>query len=232
MDSFKKSIGIIGGAGPLASCFLYEKIIHLCQETFGAKDYSDFPEIFLISHPFVRGDIVSIKNNLSNCFHKLKNAGAEVICLASHSFHAYLIEVKDIVFIHLIEECIREAQNLNVSKALVLSSQLTIQDGIYEDRGIECIYPSFADQEIISKTIRDIASGHVSDTHDIVILQILDKIISERSVDAVLIACTELSILYSRSQVFKDMNISIIDGVEVLARKLISCAKKRPYHTE
>ena len=56
MLSFSKTIGIVGGAGPIASSFLYSTILEICQKQYKANDYSDFPEIILVSYPFIRGD--------------------------------------------------------------------------------------------------------------------------------------------------------------------------------
>jgi aspartate racemase len=47
-----KSIGIIGGAGPLAGAFLLERVLSISNKTYGCYRDSDFPKIFLISFPF------------------------------------------------------------------------------------------------------------------------------------------------------------------------------------
>ncbi|HEY5234655.1 MAG TPA: hypothetical protein VIJ14_00635, partial [Rhabdochlamydiaceae bacterium] len=71
----------------MASAFLYNTIIEICQKEYGANDYNGFPEIILESYPFTRGDTEKIRHDISLCFTKLKNAGADLFSIASNSFH-------------------------------------------------------------------------------------------------------------------------------------------------
>jgi aspartate/glutamate racemase len=48
----KNTIGIVGGAGPMASCLLNQYIVEICQKKFGCKDDRDFPFIINYSFPF------------------------------------------------------------------------------------------------------------------------------------------------------------------------------------
>src|SRR5437762_333852 len=103
MRKFTKSIGIIGGAGPMASAFLYESILNVCQKEYRANDYADFPEILLLSYPFTRGDEEKIRSEIAECLLKLQHANASIFCIASHSFHAFLPSLPN-GFIHLVQE--------------------------------------------------------------------------------------------------------------------------------
>ncbi len=47
-----KSIGIIGGAGPLAGALLLERILILSGSEYGCYKDADFPEVILLSFPF------------------------------------------------------------------------------------------------------------------------------------------------------------------------------------
>lgn len=49
---FEKTIGIIGGAGPMASCLLNQYIVQICQNEWGCKEDRDFPSIISYSFPF------------------------------------------------------------------------------------------------------------------------------------------------------------------------------------
>ena len=109
MLSFSKTIGIVGGAGPIASSFLYSTILEICQKQYKANDYSDFPEIILVSYPFIRGDQEKTREQIALCLSKLKNAGASLTCIASHSFHAFLPEMAKEGFVNLVNEGLKEA---------------------------------------------------------------------------------------------------------------------------
>ena len=139
MRSFSNAIGIIGGAGPMASASLYSTILEFCQKAYRSSDYNEFPEIILISYPFTRGDADKIRSDLSSCFHKLKAAGASVFCIASHSFHGFLPHLPLSGFINLVEEGLNEANRQHLSKTLILADK-QIQFGIFHDAGYRGLY--------------------------------------------------------------------------------------------
>ena len=47
-----KTIGIVGGAGPMASCVLNQYLVEICQRQYGCKEDQDFPLIINYSYPF------------------------------------------------------------------------------------------------------------------------------------------------------------------------------------
>ena len=102
--SWYKTIGIIGGAGPMASAFLYTSILEICQKQYSANDYNEFPEIVLVSYPFTRGNEEKIREEISLCLSKLKTAGASLFCIASNSFHGFLPELPKAGFVNLVTE--------------------------------------------------------------------------------------------------------------------------------
>lgn len=67
-----KSIGIVGGAGPLAGVFLLERILYLSGKRYGCHKDADFPKVFLISFPFSEMlctdiDSAKLKKELGEC---------------------------------------------------------------------------------------------------------------------------------------------------------------------
>lgn len=220
--SFPRAIGIVGGAGPMASAFLYTTIIELCQKIYGANDYNEFPEIILESYPFVRGDRKKIQEDISLCFSKLKNAGAALFSLASNSFHGYLPDVTTLAFVNLIIESLKEASHCNISKALILAARPTIELKLYEQTGLQCVYPREEDQKRIEKMIREVAGGIVTNDQATKLDGIIKYFQRQSLVDGVIIACTELPLIHRK---FPLVGISIIDSVEVLAKRLLALSR-------
>lgn len=217
---FTKTIGIIGGAGPMASCYLYKRILEICQSKYGANDYHEFPEIVLISYPFTRGDPKKIQADLALCFGKLKEANATVIGIASNSFHGYLPDISDVEFVHLVNDSISEAKSMGIAKVLVLSAQKTIELKLYEKDGVIIVYPSKTDQVEVSRIIREIAGGVVNSEQ----AETLKRIISHAdSIQGVIVACTELPLVHQTFPLSDQL--PVIDTVEVLAQRLIALAR-------
>jgi aspartate racemase len=224
---FFKPIGIVGGAGPMASAFLYNTLIDVCQKEYDSNDYNEFPEIILESYPFIRGDREKIQQDISLCIKKLKSAGAELFCVASNSFHGFLPDVSWINFVHLISEGLKEASRCNVSNALILAAETTINLKLYEQSRLHCIYPSQEDQKQIQKIIREVAGGMLKENQSAKLKEIINFNRDQSQVDGVIIACTELPLIHRKFPLLELNGLPIIDTVEVLARKLLILSQER-----
>jgi len=226
MRKFEKPIGIIGGAGPMASAFLYSTLIELCQKKYGSEDYDQFPEIIIDSFPFMRGDPQRIREDISKCLAKLKKAGAELYCIACNSFHAFLPDVSHYAFVHLIEEALKEAEATNIKKALILAAPRTIELKLYERGSLECIYPPAKEQQRISAIIREVAGGKVDEDQGAELKSMVKHLHSMTPFDGVIIACTELPLIHKKFHLHG--SLPILDTIEILARKLVELSISRP----
>lgn len=221
INCFSKIIGIIGGAGPMASSFLYRTILDICQKEYGANDYHEFPQIILISYPFTRGNPDKIRADLALCLAKLKNAGASIVGLACNSFHGYLPQdLNNVEFVHIVNQSVSKAKRLGISRALVLSAQKTIDLKLFEQEGLKCNYPKESDQIEINRIIREVASGVIGIEQRDTLKRI---IVSAGPIDGVILACTELPLIHQAFALSHDL--PIIDTLEVLARRLIELAR-------
>jgi aspartate racemase len=224
---FSKPIGIVGGAGPMASALLYNTIIEVCQKQYGSNDYNEFPEIILESYPFTRGDREKIRQDISLCFAKLKSAGAELFYIASNSFHGFLPDISLIAFVNLVLEVLEEASRFNISKALILAAQTTIDLQLYEQLGLQCVYPSLEDQKQIQKIIQEVAGGAVTENQSAKLREIIKSIRDKSQVDGVIIACTELPLIHRKFPLSELVGLTIIDTVEVLAKRLLILSQEK-----
>ncbi|HEY5259595.1 MAG TPA: aspartate/glutamate racemase family protein [Rhabdochlamydiaceae bacterium] len=219
MNSFSKTIGIVGGAGPIASSFLYSTILEICQKQYKANDYSDFPEIILISYPFTRGDQEKIREQIACCLSKLQNAGASLTCIASHSFHGFLPELPKEGFVNLVNEALKEADRQAISKALILAAPLTIELMLYERSGLQCIYPSAQEQLRVNQWIREVAGGKIERDQSEELRKMIARIHERQTFNGVILACTELPLIHKKMHLSDDL--PVINTIEVLAKQLV-----------
>jgi aspartate racemase len=225
--TFSKPIGIVGGAGPMASSFLYRTIIEICQTKYKADDYKDFPEIILVSYPFSRTDRAKVQQEISLCFSKLKAAGAALFCIASNSFHGFLPDISGLMFVNLVEEGLKEANTQNISKALILAAQGTIDLKLYEQNQLQCLYPSKEEQLQINRIIREVAGGTINGDQAIALNNIISANYKQDQFDGIILACTELPLIHQKFSLFRSKDypsLPIIDTVETLAKKLVELA--------
>ena len=96
-SSGQLTIGIIGGAGPLAGVLLCEYIIQLCQQRYQCKDDADFPKLVLLSIPFaqmlktdrVDDNELVVRKQLSNALSSV-SALASKIGIACNTLHGFI----------------------------------------------------------------------------------------------------------------------------------------------
>jgi aspartate racemase len=223
MAAFAKTIGIVGGAGPMASALLYTSILEICQTQYGAHDYNEFPEIILVSYPFTRGHESKIREDISLCLSKLTNAGASLFCIACNSFHGFLPQLPKAGFVNLVTTGLQEAARQRITKALVLAAPLTIQLKLYETSHIQCIYPSPEEQQFVNQLIREIAGGKAREDQVEELRKRIAQIQARHPFDGVILACTELPLLHKKSA-FSD-TLPVINTIETLARELVMLAR-------
>jgi len=228
-------IGIIGGMGPQACSYLFDFIV---KNTIAGKD-QDHPSIVVLNDTKIpdRSDyILGIsKSNPTIQINKdidfLKNAQVSVVgiaCNTSHFFYDDLNKYSDMKILNMPEITLRYCQKRNLSKLVILSTLGTIRSKIYEQNQYckaSIIYPNNEEANAIHKMIYDMKHSPTSnlDTFasqtDSIITSIINAKFEKKDSVAIVLGCTELSILtpYLR----RNTNFEIIDSLELLAYSLI-----------
>lgn len=212
-----KSIGIVGGAGPLAGVFLLERILSLSNKKYGCYRDSDFPKIFLISFPFseMLSPIVNtakLREELSDCLNQLRNNGASVLAIACNTLHAFLDEENELDdLVHLPRVLAKVIPTSEIP--LVFCTSTSTQFGLHK-RFFSCTYPDFRTQgqvdEIIDQILRGAEKG--------IILERLQKLLEAQTEKTVILGCTELSLFTTSLSL---PNKLIIDPLEVVANNVL-----------
>lgn len=212
-----KSIGIVGGAGPLAGAFLLERILSISNKKYGCYRDSDFPKIFLISFPFSEMlspifDNAKICGELSECLNQLRNSGASILAIACNTLHAFLDEKDELEdLIHLPRVLAKEIPSFE--KPLVLCTSTSTKFGLHK-RFFPCTYPDCQTQDQVDEIIDQILQGKDRS----VVLEKLQKLLEAQTEKVVILGCTELSLFTASLSL---PNKLIIDPLEVVANKIL-----------
>lgn len=212
-----KSIGIIGGAGPLAGALLLERVLTLAGKKYGCYRDADFPAVFLISFPFsemlVPGfDVEKVKNELSSCLAQLRQNGASILAIACNTLHVFLDgEDKQDDLVHLPQ--VLAAEVTNVEDPLVLCTSTSAQFGLHR-RFFSCRYPDSATQKRVDQLIDHILKGEDRQT----ILEELKRLIQSQDTMTIILGCTELSLFTAQLSL---PNKQIIDPLEIVANQIL-----------
>jgi len=228
----RKIIGVLGGMGPQASSRFYSYLISKSIYDYGVKNNNEFPEILLDSIPvpdFI-SDTESMKiaeEMLIDRVKRLSSYPVDILCIACNTAHILLPKLKLFTrtpFISIVDEVHNEIKLNKFKKVGLLSSMTTYNEGLYqkEGQGFELIYPKIKMRLLLEKSIRQVIAGEDEENIAKDIYPELDKYITQNQLEAVIIGCTELSVIFGQ-----DRSVPRIDSLGVLANAVL----KRYYNS-
>jgi aspartate racemase len=224
----RRTIGILGGMGPLATADLYQKII---QATPARTDQEHLP-IIIHADPSVPDRTAALLSGgedptpwLVRGVQNLTNAGADFIIIPCNTAHAFLNRVQpecDIPIVNMIHEAARAVRELvpEQSEAGILATSGTIAAGLYqaalEQQHLHPVVPNDTFQELVMETIGRVKAGLI-DNETVNPVRTAARELEQAGAMALLAACTELPVVLNQSLV----NVPLIDPTNVLARAAV-----------
>ncbi len=226
-----KKLGVIGGLGPMATAYF----LQLLTQMTDAETDQEHMEILIHSRPqipdrtrFILGQ--SREDPLPQMIEvgiDLKSQGVEVIaipCITAHYFRKSLEREIGIPVLDAIQEtalCLKEA---GICRAGILATDGTIESGLFqrafEEEGISSMLPDQMSQQMLMDIIyKEAKAGRPVDYPA---FWRVAQGLFDGGVQAVLLACTELSL------VKRDLALGegFLDAMEVLARKaVLTCSR-------
>lgn len=228
--SFTKTIGILGGMGPSASASMYQKIVQLCQEQYGAVQDTDYPKIILYSLPLTGFDETGIVDaahvlkQLKAGIAKLVSAGCDCIVMACNTVHVFYNQLQaacPVPIIHMVEETVKAAAGHHVVG--VLSSETTAKTGLYvhtlQAQGVHTLTPSASQQVAITEVITHVMAGLQSEA-DVHVLQAVCQSLQSQGATAIILGCTELPLVLQQEHVA----LPLYDAVKISAQATLAVA--------
>ena len=164
-----KTLGIIGGMGPLATVKLFELIVLLTK----ANSDQEHIHILIDNNTLIPDRTNYILNKvgedpriqLIESAQNLEKIGADYLvmpCNTAHNFYEDIIEKTDIPFINMIEETAKYVKynHIGTTKIGLLATQGTIEakvyDKVFSKYGIEVMKPSKEFQKYVTELIYNI----------------------------------------------------------------------------
>lgn len=223
-----KTVGIIGGMGPLATVDLFGKIVNLTE----AKCDNEHIHILIDNNTYIPdrtsyiiGNGENPINELVKSAKRLKEMGADFLVMPCNTAHYFYDDIKSqisIPFINMIEETAIHIKDKNVEKVGLLSTTGTIKanvyDKIFDEYNIKVIKPSCENQEIIMDLIYGVKQGKKDFEID-KIYNVLNDFIKD-DIEYIILGCTELPVAFDLMKI----KGNYIDPTEVLAKSAIKNA--------
>lgn len=221
-------IGIIGGAGPLASALLYQIIIEEHYRRIQRGLQCPLPDILLLNHNFTKGLTIEestanrtcLVSELEDCMQPLRKAGATKIYIACNTLHSFLPNPLCADIIHLPQKVMATLRQQKISKVGVLSTETTKQAGLYSDALIDFVFPSHAEQQLINPIFDRILEGRVLRNDSLNIQSIIRNMQDRHNMTAIILGCTDLPVLY-REYPFHVSGIAVFDSIRILAEEVL-----------
>lgn len=222
-----KTIGIIGGMGPLATVHLFERIV---LRTRAERDQEHI-RVLIDSNTNIPDRTKAILGNgedpvkeLVNSAKILENSGADFLIMPCNTAHYFIGEIKkhvNIPFIDMPEETAKYTYEKYGKDAVVgiMATDGTIKSKIYENyyanQGIKTVIPVKTQEKIMEFIYDVIKKGNYNAGADL-LFECADEL-SELGANAFLLGCTELS----SAQYLYKFEGSFINPMEVLTEKAI-----------
>lgn len=226
----KKTIGIIGGMGPLATADLFEKII---RATDAARD-QDFPHVIVDCNTDIPDRTAAILGGgedpvpqLVRSAHALESAGADVLimpCNTAHWFYDALCSQTCLPVLHMLRLTAERLEREGIAAVGLLATDGTIQTGLYENilaaHSIQVVKPDADGQHRVMSAIYDgVKAGDLGRIDVPALSRTLDAM-AAGGAERFVLGCTELPIVFAQW----DLPYPVADPTQILAEAAVAYA--------
>ncbi len=229
MGKEEKIVGIIGGMGPGATVDMMRRVI----EATPARDDVDHIRMIVDNNPKIPSRIKAIIEGggedpapcMMEMARKLAAWGADFLAIPCNTAHYYYKEVRSAVdipvlnMIQLTTDAIVEG-NPSLETVGLLASTAVGMTGLYKKRfeaeGVSVIYPSPERQDRLMTAIRTIKTGRCGNEEKNALRSAAGELV-KRDAGALIVGCTELSIIFNAV----DVEVRLYDSAQVLAECIV-----------
>jgi len=227
-----KTIGLIGGMSWESSAVYYNIINRKTKEFLGgyhcAKSIMVTVDFAKIQELQFLEDWKSLEEIMVKSAKQLEAAGADFVILCTNTMHLCspaIIENITIPFLHIAEATGMKIAEMGFKKVALLGTKFTMEKDFYKTYifnkfGIEVIIPVENEREIIHNTIyNELVQGVIKNESRLKFQQIIDNL-EKRGAQGVILGCTEIPLLISKS----DVSIPVFDTTAIHAEKAVEWA--------
>ena len=228
----RKTLGIIGGVGPLSTAYFMEAVISMTDASTDQEhidmvvlNHTEIPDRtdYILDHslpnplPMMKADAI-----------KLQSLGVDVIvtpCNTAHYFYEELSAAVTVPFLNMITETAEDLAKLEARSAGILATNGTVRTELFQrallHRGIQPVLPRAQYQQYVMDIIyENVKAGKPVDQRK---WQAVVDEMKEAGCDRILLGCTELSVLKREFA----LDSYFVDALEVLAKRTVeACGRK------
>ena len=221
-----KTVGVIGGLGPMATLDFFERILRrtrAVREQDHLRLIIDNNTKIPDRNAFKRGEGPSPGPALAAAAHALEKAGAEFIVMACNTTHAWEAEIRaaiSVPFISIIEETAKAVAELDPERAGVLAVDACLSSNLYQDalakRGVKTVLLSADSQRSFMELVYRIKSGDTGDTVRRSMTTLARKL-EAQGAEVIIAGCTEVPLVLTAD----DIEGELVSSTDVLVERTI-----------
>lgn len=222
-----KTVGIMGGMGPLATVDMMKRII----ENSSVQKEQDHLHMIVDNYPQIPDRIAAIFEDgpdpvpyMAKSARLLERSGADFIVIACNTAHVFLAKIQQQIAIPILDmpyETALYVKRANLAKVGLLATDVTIEKSLYhkpfEELGINVIQPEFTDQEMVKQGIALVKEGELQNGKND-LKQAAHRLIKEGA-EAIVLGCTEVALALYSSE-----NFPVIDPTDIMAKTVVRIA--------
>lgn len=225
MQLLPKSIGILGGMGPLSSAQFHLRLIRHLHDHYHAVQDTDYPPIWHYSMPMEGFDETGVadgdkvQEQLTAGVRTLAAQGVAVIaipCNSVHQFYAAMQNTVKVPILNIIEESVKRVEQAGYKRVGLLTSHSTRALGLYETalkkHGLQALGVTEDEQQQLDTVIKAVMSGKHGKADAAIVHSIATHLV-EQGAECVLLGCTELPLAVANIQ----FSFPMFDSLQILA---------------
>lgn len=233
-------VGVIGGAGVAAT----NKLLELIEARYtrnGAYRDCHHPEMIVYQATqapsrsmYLEGRGPSFIDDYVAVGKKLKNCGADVLCMCCNTAHYALQIIQEqagIPFINMVEEVVAKCRQTGKTRFGIAASDGCLKGKVYETGfaklfpEAELIYPDEYFQRLVTRAICNVKNMHRFDAADSEerpqhLMEVVNEHLTGRGAEVVVAGCTDLRVDYI------PVSDNVVDSLETLADTIIKTSGK------
>lgn len=226
----KRTIGIIGGMGPLATADLFRKIV---ENTDADRDQDNI-HIIIDNNTNIPDRTAALLDGgedpmpqMLRSVARLVSGGADCLVMPCNTAHSFLDRVRaasPVPVLNMIELTCQALKREGVTRAGLLATTGTIRTGIYPKyfEGVELMLPNEQEQQAVMDMIYSGVKAGVED-YDATAVQKTAQRLLDAGAQTIILGCTELPLAMERYR----LSFPATDPTLELARGAIAFATEQ-----
>lgn len=225
-----KKLGLIGGTGPESTLIYYREIEYGVQKKLGGAYFPrltiESMSVFDVLRFCNKKDYEGLTAYLLDGLNSLHAAGVDIAAftgITPHIVYTAVAEKSPIPVVSMVETACRYAKENAYMKIGLLGTLPTMQGSFFQDtfskQGITVVTPHTDEMRYIGEKIEtELEYGIVKHDTCKMLASIVNRMVSQEGIQAVVLGCTELPLAFSKME----MQYPVIDVMQIHIEALVN----------